>query len=60
MERQGPTAGRSIQGSPDINLERHSCSTTDMRADQQARLAAMKEQPASIAAQVLWLFTACA
>jgi hypothetical protein len=56
MERQRPTAGRSVEGSPDIDVERHSCSTTD----QQARLAAMKEQLASIAAQpqVLWLFTA--
>ncbi len=36
-------------------MERHICSTTD----QQARLAAMKEQLESIAAQpqVLWLFT---
>ncbi len=36
MERQRPTIGRSIEGSPDIDMERHSCSTTDMRADQQA------------------------
>jgi hypothetical protein len=56
MERQRPTAGRSVEGSSDIDVERHSCSTTD----QQARLAAMKEQLASIAAQprVLWLSTA--
>jgi hypothetical protein len=47
MERQHPTAGRSVEGSSDIDVERHSCSTTD----QQARLAAMKEQLASIAAQ---------
>ncbi len=60
MERQQPTAGRDVEGSPDINVEKHSCSTTDMRADQQAQLAAMKEQLASIAAQpqVLWLSTA--
>jgi hypothetical protein len=60
MERQRPTIGRSVQGSPDIDVERHSCSTTDMRAEQQARLAAMKKQLASIAAQplVLWLSTA--
>jgi hypothetical protein len=38
MERQRPTAARSVEGSPDIDVERHSCSTTD----QQARLAAMK------------------
>ena len=58
MERQRPTAGRSVEGSSDIDVERHSCSTTD----QQARLAAMKEQLASIAAQprVLWLSTAAA
>ncbi len=57
-ERQRPTAGRSVEGSPDIDVERHGCSTTD----QQARLAAMKEQLASIAAQprVLWLSTATA
>jgi hypothetical protein len=56
MERQRSTAGRSDEGSSDIDVERHSCSTTD----QQARLAAMKEQLASIAAQprVLWLSTA--
>ena len=56
MERQRPTAARSVEGSPDIDGERHSCGTTD----QQARLAAMKEQLASIAAQpqVLWLPTA--
>ncbi len=36
MERQRPTIGRSVQGSPDIDVERHSCSTTDMRAEQQA------------------------
>ncbi len=56
MERQRPTAGGSVESSPDIDVERHSCSTTD----QQARLAAMKEQLASIAAQpqVLWLSTA--
>ncbi len=56
MERQRPTAARSVEGSPDIDVERHSCSTTD----QQARLAAMREQLASIAAQpwVLWLSTA--
>jgi hypothetical protein len=60
MERQRPTAGRSVEGSPDIDVERHSCSTTNIKADQQARLAAMKEQLASIAAQpkVLWLSTA--
>jgi hypothetical protein len=29
MERQRPTAGRSVEGSPDIDVERHSCSTTD-------------------------------
>jgi hypothetical protein len=40
MERQRPTAGRSVEASSDIDVERHSCSTTD----QQARLAAMKEQ----------------
>ena len=53
MEGQRPTAGRSVEGSSDIDVERHSCSTTD----QQARLAAMREQLASIAAQpqVLWL-----
>ena len=58
MERQRPTAARSVEGSPGINVERHSCSPTD----QQARLAAMKEQLASIAAQpqVLWLSTAAA
>jgi hypothetical protein len=46
-----------VKVSPDINLERHSCSMMNMRADQQARLAAMKEQLASITAQpqVLWL-----
>ncbi len=56
MERQRPTAGRSVEGSPVIEVERHSCSTRD----QQARLAAMKGQLASIAAQpqVLWLSTA--
>jgi hypothetical protein len=56
MEKQRPIAGRSVEGSSDIDVERHSCSTTD----QQARLAAMKEQLASIAAQppVLWLSTA--
>jgi hypothetical protein len=55
MEMQCPTAGRSVEASSDIDVERHSCSTTD----QQARLAAMKEQLASIAAQprVLWLPT---
>jgi hypothetical protein len=49
MERQRPTAGRSIEGSPDIDVERHSCSAT-----------AMKKQVASIAAQpqVMWLSTA--
>jgi hypothetical protein len=58
MERRHPTAARSVEGSPDIDLERRSCGTTD----QQARLAAMKEQLASIAAQprVLWLPTASA
>jgi hypothetical protein len=56
MERQRPTAGRSVEGSPDIDVERHSCSTTD----QQARLTAMREQLESIVAQprVLWLSTA--
>jgi hypothetical protein len=56
MERQRPTAARSVEGSPDIDVERHSCSPTD----HQARLAAMKEQLASIATQprVLWLSTA--
>jgi hypothetical protein len=41
-------------------MERHSCSMMNMRADQHARLAAMREQWASIAAQpqVLWLSTA--
>jgi hypothetical protein len=60
MERQQPTAGRDVEGSPDINVESHSCSMTDMRADQQAQLAAMKEQLASIAVQpqVLWFSTA--
>jgi hypothetical protein len=40
--------------------ERHSCGMMNMRADQQARLAAMREQLASIAAQpqMLWLSTA--
>ncbi len=58
MERQRPTAARSVEGSPGIDVERHSCGTTD----QQARLAAMKEQLASIAAQprVQWLPTASA
>jgi hypothetical protein len=58
MERQRPTAARSVEGSPGIDVERHSCSPTD----QQARLAAMKEQLASIAAQprVLWLPTVSA
>ncbi len=51
MEMQRPMVGRSVKGSPDIDVERHSCSTKDMRAVQQARLAAMKEQLASIAAQ---------
>ncbi len=40
MGRQRPTAAKSAEGSPDIDVERHSCSTTD----QQAQLAAMKEQ----------------
>ncbi len=41
-------------------MERHSCSIINASADQQTRLAAMKEQLASIAArpQVLWLSTA--
>jgi hypothetical protein len=58
MERQRPTAARSVEGSPDIDVERHSCSTTD----QQAQLAAMREQLASMSAQpwVLWLPTAAA
>jgi hypothetical protein len=58
MERQRPTAARSVEGSPGIDVERHSCSPTD----QQARLAALKEQLASIGAQprVLWLPTASA
>jgi hypothetical protein len=58
MERQRPTAARSVEGPPGIDVERHSCGTTD----QQARLAAMKEQLASIAAQprVLWVSTAAA
>ena len=53
MERQRPTEARSVEGSPGIDVERHSCGTTD----QQSRLAAMREQLASIAAQpqVLWL-----
>jgi hypothetical protein len=49
MERQRPTAGRSVEGSSDIDVERHSCSTTD----QQARLGAMKEQLASIGGTAL-------
>jgi hypothetical protein len=32
MERQRPTAGRSVEGSWDIDVERHSCSTTDQHA----------------------------
>ncbi len=32
MERQCPTAGRSAEGSPDIDVERHSCGTADQQA----------------------------
>jgi hypothetical protein len=33
MERQRPTAARSVEGSSDIDVERHSCSATDQQAD---------------------------
>jgi hypothetical protein len=52
-------AGKGVEGSPDIDVERHSCSMMNARADQQVRLAAIREQRASIAAQpqALWLST---
>jgi hypothetical protein len=51
-------AREGVEGSPNIDMEGHSM--MNVRADQQARLAAIREQRASIAAQpqVLWLSTA--
>jgi hypothetical protein len=52
-------AREGVESSPNIDVERHSCSMMNMRTDQQARLSAIREQMASIAAQsrVLWLST---
>ncbi|MFO0000998.1 MAG: hypothetical protein ACK559_07705, partial [bacterium] len=47
--KQRPTAARSVEGSPDIDVERHSCGATD----QQARLAAMKERLVSAEADLV-------
>jgi hypothetical protein len=53
-------AREGVEGSPNIDVEEHSCSMMNAMADQQARLAAIREQRASIAAQpqALWLSTA--